>query len=208
VTRVRDARVCAPDGRWLTFQSDDSGQMEVFVRPFPDVDGGRWQIWTEGGADPTWGSDGSELFYLAGRRMMAAPIRTDPSFDHGRAEVLFEGDYFFGRDGRNYDVAPERPITHDHGDESGRRRPTSGDHRGAELVRGTQSACPGAVAMPLQSGSRLGHYDVRRIGALMPRRWHGRYTSSSVALAWIWGARLKTTVRPKRPIAVEAASPT
>lgn len=107
MTRVRDARVCAPDGRWLTFQSDDSGQMEVFVRPFPDVDGGRWQIWTEGGADPTWGSDGSELFYLAGRRMMAAPIRTDPSFDHGRSEVLFEGDYFFGRDGRNYDVAPD-----------------------------------------------------------------------------------------------------
>ena len=60
-----------------------------------------------GGADPTWAPDGSELFYLVGTRMIVAPIRTDPSFDHGSPEVLFAGAYFFGRDGRNYDVAAD-----------------------------------------------------------------------------------------------------
>jgi Tol biopolymer transport system component len=54
----------SPDGRWLAYQSDESGRPEIFVRPFPDVNGGRWQVSTTGGTRPAWARDGRELYYL------------------------------------------------------------------------------------------------------------------------------------------------
>jgi serine/threonine-protein kinase len=54
----------SPDGRWLAFESDESGQREVHVRPFTDVSGGRWQVSTGGGSRPLWARNGEELFYL------------------------------------------------------------------------------------------------------------------------------------------------
>ncbi len=44
----------SPDGRWLAYQSDESGQYQIHVRPFPDVNGGHWQISTSGGTRPLW----------------------------------------------------------------------------------------------------------------------------------------------------------
>ena len=55
----------SPDGRWLAYQSDESGQFEIYVRPFPDVNSGRWQISTGGGTRPLWARRGRELFYVA-----------------------------------------------------------------------------------------------------------------------------------------------
>jgi Tol biopolymer transport system component len=55
----------SPDGHWLAYESNDSGQAEIYVRPFPNVNGGRWQLSTEGGTRPSWRRDGQELF---GRR--------------------------------------------------------------------------------------------------------------------------------------------
>ena len=55
----------SPDGRWLAYESNESGQFEVFVRPFPDVNKGRWQVSTGGGTQPLWARNGQELFYLA-----------------------------------------------------------------------------------------------------------------------------------------------
>ncbi len=53
----------SPDGRWLAYQSRETGDWEIFVRPFPNVDEGKWQISQGGGTDPLWSGDGRELFY-------------------------------------------------------------------------------------------------------------------------------------------------
>ena len=58
----------SPDGRWVAYQSNESGQDEIYVRPFPDADRGRWQISTGGGTRPLWARSGKELFYLGPRR--------------------------------------------------------------------------------------------------------------------------------------------
>lgn len=52
----------SPDGRWLAYQWNESGQDEVYVRPFPNVDAGRWQVSTGGGTRPVWSRNGRELF--------------------------------------------------------------------------------------------------------------------------------------------------
>jgi eukaryotic-like serine/threonine-protein kinase len=64
----------SPDGRWLAYTSDESGRMEVYVRPFR-APGGAWLISTTGGSDPRWRDDGSELYYLSlDRALMAVNI--------------------------------------------------------------------------------------------------------------------------------------
>ena len=85
--------VVSPNGRWLAYESDESGQVEVHVRPFPDVKSGHWQISTSGGTHPLWGRDGTELFYYAprtppraGELMVFGPRAREPesSSDHSR----------------------------------------------------------------------------------------------------------------------------
>ena len=51
----------SPDGRWLAYQSNDSGQVQIYVRPFPDVNNGQWQVSTDGGTQPLWARNGQEL---------------------------------------------------------------------------------------------------------------------------------------------------
>ena len=53
----------SPDGRWVAYASNESGQYEIYVRPFPNVDDGRWQISTDPGLSPVWSRDGRELFF-------------------------------------------------------------------------------------------------------------------------------------------------
>ena len=53
------------DGRWIAYQSDESGSFEIYVRPFPDVSKGKWQASEQGGARALWAHNGKELFYLA-----------------------------------------------------------------------------------------------------------------------------------------------
>ncbi len=100
----------SPDGRWLAYQSDASGQFEIYVRPFPNVDEAQWQISTAGGSEPLWARDGSELFYLdRGRRLTAVSVRIDPSLDFGNPEVVLEESpaVFPSAPGRTYDVSPD-----------------------------------------------------------------------------------------------------
>jgi len=99
----------SPDGRWLAFESNASGPEQVFVRPFPNVNDGSWQVSTNGGEYPVWAPDGRELFYLGPNRvMMRVPTTTDPTFAHRAPERLFDASaYFFGSPGRNFDVAPD-----------------------------------------------------------------------------------------------------
>ena len=82
----------SPDGRWLAYQSNESGSNEVYVRPFPDVNGGRWQISTGGGQQPLWARSGEELFYRApSGALVAVKIERARSFTAGAATKLFEG---------------------------------------------------------------------------------------------------------------------
>ena len=100
----------SPDGRWLAYTSDESGRNEIYVRPFPNVEEGLWQISLDGGEQPLWSRDGQELFFRNGDAMMAVPVRTDADFVHERPEVLFTGQYLLmpGRGGRDYDYDWER----------------------------------------------------------------------------------------------------
>jgi eukaryotic-like serine/threonine-protein kinase len=101
----------SPDGRWLAYSSDATGQWEVYVETFP-VTGGRWRVSTAGGHQPLWHPKGSELFYLApDRRLMSARVRPgSTTFQWDAPRPLFQtavvdlGPY---RGSRNYAVAPD-----------------------------------------------------------------------------------------------------
>ncbi len=80
----------SPDGRWIAYQSDESGQYEVYVRPFPDVNTGRWQVSNDGGEWPLWAPDGRALFYVGAQAMMSVAIETEPTFILGTRESLFD----------------------------------------------------------------------------------------------------------------------
>ena len=98
----------SPGGRWLVYQSNESGQYEICVRPFPNVSDGLWQISTGGGTRPLWAPDGRELFCLdSGGHLMVVPVQTDASFGAGIAEILFENPYWADATGRTYDISPD-----------------------------------------------------------------------------------------------------
>ena len=115
----------SPDGRYLAYASNESGQMEVYVRPFPDVDKDRWQVSTNGGESPRWSLDGRELYYItypasiakstAGSmakvvleyllpKVMAVKVETEPIFKPGKPEILFQGPYSTRR---GWDIDPD-----------------------------------------------------------------------------------------------------
>jgi len=62
----------SPDGRWLAYQSNQTGQNEVYVRPFPDVNAGKWTVSVGGGSQPLWAHSGTELFYVDGQELLVA----------------------------------------------------------------------------------------------------------------------------------------
>ncbi|MBI4887902.1 MAG: PD40 domain-containing protein, partial [Acidobacteria bacterium] len=98
----------SPDGRWLAYQSDESGRTEIYVRPFPNVDGGKWQVSAAGGTRPLWSRDGRELFYWTGTRgVMAVPVQAGTTFAAGRAAVVVGPAFLAPNAGRNYDVSPD-----------------------------------------------------------------------------------------------------
>jgi hypothetical protein len=101
----------SPDGRWLAFTSDESGQLEAYVIPFPGNSAGasgKWKVSVDGGDHPQWAPNGRELYYYTaatsaapasaafGQRLklLAVPIETKPGFQAGKPHVLFEGPYF------------------------------------------------------------------------------------------------------------------
>ncbi|MFQ5924347.1 MAG: hypothetical protein ACE5M4_16045, partial [Anaerolineales bacterium] len=109
-TQFNETRAAiSPDGRWIAYRSDESGRFEVYVRPFPNVEEGKWQISRDGGASPLWGPEGRELFYRSGEAMeamMVVTIETEPTFTARSPEVLFTGRYYTGL-GRQYDISPD-----------------------------------------------------------------------------------------------------
>ena len=74
----------SPDGRWMAYQSNESGQDEIYVRPFPDADSGRWQVSTGGGTRPLWARSGKELFYVGpSGAVMSASVEGGSTFRAG-----------------------------------------------------------------------------------------------------------------------------
>jgi len=97
-----DNPVFSPDGRWLAYQSDESGHYEVYLRPFPSAEGKR-QVSTGGGIAPVWNPSGDELFYISDDKMMAVDVRMEGVLELGEPRVLFEQTLATA----NYDVTPD-----------------------------------------------------------------------------------------------------
>ncbi|MBZ5722352.1 MAG: protein kinase [Acidobacteriia bacterium] len=86
---VRGAQF-SPDGRWIAYASNETGNMEVYVSPFPSING-KWQVSSAGGQEPKWRNDGKELFYVsADGKIMAVPVSAGASFEAGTAVALFQ----------------------------------------------------------------------------------------------------------------------
>ena len=83
----------SPDGRWIAYQSNESGRWAIYVRPYPHVEDGKWQVSQGRGFSPVWSPDGRELFFLTagpdGRGMMAVEYAGEPTFTPSRPRRLF-----------------------------------------------------------------------------------------------------------------------
>ena len=105
----------SPDGRWLAYQSNESGRDEIYVRPFPHVDGGRTLISTAGGTRPAWAPGGNELFYLDSTGLLTAvPLQmVNNTLKPGLPVTVSRTVYFAGTSSlgvttlRAYDVAAD-----------------------------------------------------------------------------------------------------
>jgi Tol biopolymer transport system component len=111
----------SPDGRWVTYQSNETGRNEVYVRPFvsnpgdvsANQSGGQWQVSSSGGIMPTWRPDGKEIYFLSpAGMMMGTPISvTGATVEPGAPVELFNPRIFGGgvdaQQARQYDVAPD-----------------------------------------------------------------------------------------------------
>ena len=79
----------SPDGRWFAYESNESGQPEIYVQPFPPT-GGKFQVSKNGGVRPVWRRDGKELFFLSpDSKLMAAAIDTTAQFQADIPTPLF-----------------------------------------------------------------------------------------------------------------------
>jgi Tol biopolymer transport system component len=98
----------SPDGHWLAYTSNSSGQNEVYVRPYPGP-GALIPISNRGGTAPVWHPSERELFYCLEKKMMVVTYKTKPTFQAGIPEQLFERDHVLNasRWGRMYDLSPD-----------------------------------------------------------------------------------------------------
>jgi Tol biopolymer transport system component len=129
----------SPDGRWVAYESDESGQLEVHVRPFPDVEGGRWTVSAAGGTRPLWARSGGELFYIApDGAFMAVAVAQGPTWNARAPVKLFD-----------WPVAPSIARSYDVSNDGTRflaLRPASVP--GPESFDGTdQSAAPSSLVV-------------------------------------------------------------
>jgi len=96
----------SPDGRWIAYQSDESGQVEVYVQAI-EGGGAKHKVSVRGGTRPLWSHDGNELFYRLGDQMWAVKLSTEPRFRAERPEFLFEATYLTSDNHRGYDIGDD-----------------------------------------------------------------------------------------------------
>jgi serine/threonine-protein kinase len=98
----------SPDGRWVAYQSNESGSNQVYVRPFPKVDTGHWQVSTAGGNRPLWARSGRELFYENNGALMAVTVQTTGAmFSPGNPTKLFDTAPYYFSGFHTYDVSAD-----------------------------------------------------------------------------------------------------
>ena len=102
----------SPDGRWLAyFAAEKPAFPLIYVRPFPNIDDGRWNVSAGFGAHPVWSPDGRELFYRSETDLMVAQVETEPTFSSRTPEPLFSLSGYGMVGGavtsRRVDVAPD-----------------------------------------------------------------------------------------------------
>jgi hypothetical protein len=96
----------SPDGHWVAYQSNESGQFQIYVAPFPGP-GGKRQVSAAGGIDARWRRDSKEIFYVTpdGQLMAAEVTAQNGTLEVGRVQKLFDG--IISRREMTYDVAPD-----------------------------------------------------------------------------------------------------
>jgi serine/threonine-protein kinase len=104
--------VVSPDGRWLAYEANDSGRVEIFVRPFPEVNSGRWLVSTGGGTRPAWARNGQELFYASPTgALMRVGVARSSSWGATTPTLMVKEGYYMNPGapflGRTYDIAPD-----------------------------------------------------------------------------------------------------
>ncbi|MDO8795592.1 MAG: hypothetical protein Q7J25_13340 [Vicinamibacterales bacterium] len=104
--------VVSPDGRWLAYEANDTGRIEISVRPYPDVNSGHWQVSTSGGAQPLWAPSGQELFYVSPTgAIMRVGVGRGASWASTTPTLLVKEGYYApangGYPGRHYDISPD-----------------------------------------------------------------------------------------------------
>jgi eukaryotic-like serine/threonine-protein kinase len=106
---AQDHARLSPDGRWIAYVSQESGRREVFVQSFPPA-GGKWQISTSGGTEPSWRRDGKELYFLSGSKLKAVDVKAaGSSLEASIPKELFEAPVVVGgaRRRSRYLAAPD-----------------------------------------------------------------------------------------------------
>jgi Tol biopolymer transport system component len=105
----------SPDGKWVAYCSNESGQKEVYVTPYPGP-GARIQVSNGGGSDPVWRRKGGELYYRLGDDMMVVTVAVQPKLTLSKPRVLWTGNYSHGTSSQcglagatstNYDVTAD-----------------------------------------------------------------------------------------------------
>jgi len=95
----------SPDSRFIAYTSDESGQFQIYVKPYPPTEA-RWTISAAYGEEPVWSAAGDEIFYRRGNQWLSVPVQTDPEFEAGVPQVIFEGPYI-NVPGISYAVTPD-----------------------------------------------------------------------------------------------------
>ena len=100
----------SPDGRWVAYETNESGRFEIVVQPFP-MPTGKWQVSAGGGIQPRWRTDGKELYFVApDGKLMAASITAGATFAAGTPAPLFSVRL---AKGGGYEEQPEYMVSHD-----------------------------------------------------------------------------------------------
>jgi eukaryotic-like serine/threonine-protein kinase len=71
------------DGRWMAYESNESGESQIYVRPFPNLADARYQISNGGGRTPAWTPNGHDLFFVNRTSIMAVTVHLTPTFSAG-----------------------------------------------------------------------------------------------------------------------------
>ena len=98
----------SPNERWMAYRSDESGEPQIYVRPYPNPKTGAQRLISDKrGEDPLWGSDGRELFYLTTEAAMAVPVDTGDTFQRGTPQRMFSMDPYYEGRGFSWDIHPD-----------------------------------------------------------------------------------------------------